>query len=126
MQPLDHVSGSFDLLVDHYSLYANHEESLRAALRAYHQLLVPGGAMLSCLFGSGCSGLETGQRIAPNTWQGITAGAHADITPVSLWTEHEAVELFRAAGFVVLAAENIVHRRGPLTTEKLILHLGRS
>jgi len=125
MRPSSHVSGSFDLLVDHYSLYANHETRLRASLREYLQLLAPGGSMLSCMFGVGCSGLETGMRIAPNTWQDVAAGAHAGMTPVSLWTEAEAIELYRSAGFAVLATENLVHRRGELTTEKLILHLGR-
>lgn len=125
VRPLDHVAGPFDLLVDHYSLYANDESSLRTALRDYRDLLAPGGSMLSCLFGPDCSGVETGRRTAPNTWQGIVAGVHADIASVSLWTEPEAVALFESAGFVVLATENILHRRGPVTTAKVILHLGR-
>jgi len=73
----------------------------------------------------GCSGLETGVRIAPNTWQDVAAGAHAGMTPVSLWTEAEAIELYRSAGFAVLATENLFYFHDALTTEKLILHLGR-
>ncbi len=115
------ISGTFDLLVDHYALASNHEQKLRNALPIYRGLLAPGGRMLSCLFGPLCSGLETGTRVGSNTWEGITEGALANTGVSSLWTLDQAASLFHDAGFRIAYKERQIHERESIVVEKIIL-----
>lgn len=125
MRPTDHVEGPFHLMVDHYALYANPEDKIRQALPAYCGLLAPGGQFLSCLFGVNCSGADTGERIAPNTFRGIKTGVHQGTGTITLWAQDEAEELFRSSGFCVRYREKQTHDRNGLAVEKLIFHLDR-
>lgn len=125
MRPTDHVEGPFALMVDHYALYANPEDRIRQALRAYHSLLAPGGQFLSCMFGVKCTGADTGERIAPNTFRGIKTGVHQGTGTITLWAQEEAEELLRNSGFRVRYREKQIHDREGLVVEKLIFHLDR-
>ena len=122
-QPRRHVAGPFDLLVDHYSLYANHQVKLREALEAYRELLAPGGRFLCCLFGTGCTGAEAALRLDANTFTDFPAGVHRNTGIITLWTQEEAENLLRACGFQVLYRERQLHDRNGVLTEKLIFHL---
>lgn len=51
-QPTSLKLKPFDIMVDCYSLYANHINRIYDAYRQYYDLLKPGGYFLTCFFGS--------------------------------------------------------------------------
>lgn len=124
--PAKFVKGTFDLLVDHYAIYANHEDLIRRALNMYREILAPSGRFLSCMFGRKCAGRDAGERLGLNTFAAIPTGIHKGTGTVTLWTQQEAENLFLSAGFKIFYRESQIHDRNGLIFEKLIFHLGHS
>ena len=124
-RPQDFITGSFDLLLDHYSLYANPAEKVRQAYTAYFQFLKPGGFFLSCLFGGGCSGLETGERLGPNTFREVKTGPHKGTGTISVFSISELETLFAQTGYNVEYIEHILHERDGEVVEKHVTCLTR-
>ncbi len=123
--PKDFVSQTYNVLVDHYSVYSNPSELVYSAYGDFYDLIRPSGFFLSCFFGSACSGLKTGTRVGSNTYKDISEGPHKGCGNISIYTIKELEGMYLSLGFEIVYYEHILNERDGMTIEKHITCLRR-
>ena len=124
-RPKEFIFKTYNLLIDHYSVYANPAEQIGIAYDEFFDIIEPGGYFLTHFFGTACSGLETGTRLEPHSYKNITQGAHRDTGTISVYTRTELEEMFREIGYEIVYYEHILQERDGMTVDKHITCLRR-
>lgn len=118
--PGKYLDPGFDLIVDHYALYANLREQVVAAYMRIRELLNTGGYFLTCTFGKRSDGYGTGTEIGPGTFSGEIEGPLANRGMVTFFSVEEMREILSDAGFVVEYIETLLQEKDGLKLEKII------
>jgi len=122
-KPKSHLSSSFNIMVDNYSLCVNPEEKIISALEDYYELLKVEGHFLMNSFGEKSTGYGTGTQLSEHTWTDVKEGCMKD-RGVITWFESEYLHsLVQNFGFVIQSYTNILENRDNMLIEKHILHL---
>ena len=121
LNPQNYINTPFDIMVDHYALYANPEEEIYKSYAAYHELLREGGFLLTCAFGEQCDGFGSGERVSENTWVEICEGSLKDRGMTTFWTEKRLTEVLTKIGFEIDYTEVIYHTLSGVSQEKIIV-----
>ena len=124
-RPKKIIFKTYNLLIDHYSVYANPAERVRIAYDEFFDIIEPGGYFLTYFFGKACSGLETGTILGPNSYKNITQGAHRNTGTISVYTRTELEEMFREIGYEIVYYEHILQERDGMIVEKHVNCLRR-
>lgn len=123
--PKEFISKTYNLLVDHYSVYANPAERIRIAYDEFFDIVEPGGYFLSYFFGTACSGLETGTMLGPHSYKNIDKGVHRGTGTISVYTRIELEGMFIDIGYEIVYYEHILQERDGIMVEKHITCLRR-
>lgn len=118
--PAAFVKPGFDLVIDHYALYANVKSMVA---NAYHQvldLLSPGGLFLTCSFGTATDGYGTGTELEPGSYSGEIKGPLSGRGVSSFFTADELRNLLLQIGFEIEYVETITIEKNGVRTEKII------
>ncbi|MGZ2259833.1 class I SAM-dependent methyltransferase (plasmid) [Roseobacter sp. A03A-229] len=94
-EDIEAKAGSFDLIVDHFAVYAN---SLAVIVETYakvREMLVDGGRFYACVWGSETSGADSGKRLEAGTSENPTAGPCKDMGVSHFFSRPEIEEMFR-------------------------------
>ncbi len=122
MSPADYLAGrKFDLMLDHYAMYANPKASIARALERYCGLLSPGGYFLGCCFGKDSTCYGKGRRVAEDEYADLPEGFLSGVGHVSFFDKSAFENLFRKAGFLPRYVEVIRQEDRDGHLEKIIL-----
>ncbi|QJF52880.1 class I SAM-dependent methyltransferase [Roseobacter ponti] len=86
--------GAFDLVVDHYAIYANPVDTITTTYARARDLLTPGGYLYSNVWGRETTGAATGAMIEPGTSKNPETGPCADMGISHFFTHAEIEEQF--------------------------------
>ena len=121
--PLNFLEDTYDMMLDHYSIYANHEEAVVRAYEQYYQILNPQGYFLTCLCGDKSSGLDTAVHLYGSTYTGFKTGKLAEQGVQTVFNYQYLENLFNMTGFQTEYYENIMENRNGIYLEKHIFCL---
>lgn len=120
-RPLDFLpQHSFDIAIDHYSLYANPKSLIPDAYSQIRELLRPDSRFLTCIFGPQTEGLDSGIQIEAGTVTQLQSGPLAQRGPVTIFSAEELQQLLINCSFEVEYTESIIHNSRHGRIEKII------
>lgn len=112
----------FDLMLDHYCLYANPREDVLAAIRAYRGLLAGGGMFLGCFFGKRTASFGEGRALGEDSYDSIPEGLPLSGVGRVTWFDLPGLEAaFRDAGFAIRYTETLLQEDARGGLEKIIV-----
>ncbi len=124
-RPDAHLSQSYDIMVDQYSVYANPENMVIAAYGEYFHLLKPAGQFLICGFGYGTTGWDGGRRVSEHSVADIKEGVMRDTGTVSLFSLEQLKSILSSIGFQIEYWEQIVENRNGLCVDKHVIAVSK-
>ncbi len=108
---------SFDLIVDYYAIYANPLAVIDATYAKVRDLLAPNGRFYTRVWGTECTGANTGKMIEPNTSKNPTAGPCKDMGVSHFFTREELENRFADWGDVKIARTLAEDYNGEISEE---------
>jgi len=84
---------SFNIVVDHWAIYANSTSDIKAAFAECHRVLKPGGHLYSRSWAQGCTGFDTGTVMEPGTSNNPTKGPCKDMGTSHFFNQGEINEI---------------------------------
>lgn len=122
LRPREFLGGRrFHMMLDHYSLYANPREDIREAYLQYHDLLAPGGYLLTCCFGKRSTSFGRGREVGEDSFEDIPAGGHLAGRGRTTFFDKTGLEaMLSGAGFSIRYSESICHEDPLGILEKLV------
>jgi SAM-dependent methyltransferase len=119
-EPEKFVHGSFDIVVDHYSMCHNPKEKIEHAISSLFNLIKPGGFLMSCCFGEKTTGFGNGDCLGGNTYSNVKEGNLENRGVITFFSLEEREKLFTDAGFKPEYFERIIQERQNGVEEKII------
>lgn len=117
--PGEFISGTFDILLDNYSLYANPEEDLCRALSEYYNFINCGNYLLMNCFGDKTTGYGTGTQLSVNTFRDVE-GSLKDRGIVTWFNRIRLNDLLENIGYKLVYVEDLIMENNMIVTERLI------
>lgn len=102
---LDYEPETFDAVIDSVCIYANRIEHIKRMYKEVFSILKHGGKLLTSVFGVGCTGYGTGERLGHNEYRNITEGNLAGRGIVHFFEEDEIVNVLKEVGFINIVVE---------------------
>lgn len=78
-EEIDYPPNSFDVVVDHFAIYANPMVVIDETYEKVHRMLAPGGRFYSCVWGARTTGANSGIMLEPSTSLSPTEGPCRDM-----------------------------------------------
>lgn len=85
---------AFEFIVDNFSIYANNLATIEATLSEVARVLHPSGRFFSRVWGTRTSGLSTGIKIEPNTFDDLQSGPCAGLGVSHFFDYDELIDLY--------------------------------
>ncbi|MEM7240631.1 MAG: class I SAM-dependent methyltransferase [Pseudomonadota bacterium] len=108
---------SFDLIVDYYAIYANPVAVIDATYSKVRDLLTPNGRFYTRVWGTECTGANTGKMIEPNTSKNPTAGPCKGMGVSHFFTRRELESRFSDWGDVQISRTLVEDYNGEVSEE---------
>lgn len=99
-ETLDFGETRFDLIIDYFAIYANPLAVIDQTYGQARRLLAPGGRLYTRVWGTGCTGADTGEQIEPGTSRNPTAGPCKDMGVSHFFTRQDLEARFADWGHV--------------------------
>lgn len=104
---LDYEPETFDAVIDSVCIYANRLEHIKQMYKAALDVLKVDGRLLSSVFGTGCTGFGTGEKLGHNEYRDITEGNLAGRGIVHFFEKEEIVNILEEIGFKEIVVEPV-------------------
>jgi cyclopropane fatty-acyl-phospholipid synthase-like methyltransferase len=108
----------YDIILDHYALYANPKSTIEHALQKIHGLLKPSGLFLFCCFGSRSVNCGLGEKVNGGTMKKVNKDFECGES--SFFTRSEVNRLLKKTGYRIEYSEDSIQKRKGTVIEKLV------
>lgn len=123
MRPGTILAGrKFDLLLDHYCMYANPKAEVLAAISAYRGHINDGGSFLACFFGKRTASFGKGRDVGEDSFEDIPEGLPlSGVGRVTFFDLQELERAFTTSGFALEYSETTLQEDSRGNLEKIVI-----
>lgn len=106
---LPYIDGTFDAIIDNVSIFSNPFADIMKMYKKCYDLLVPGGRIMTVVFGRETTGYGTGKEVEPGSYDGILEGPIQGLGVRHFFEKEELWNCLQEVGFRNIRIEKLFY-----------------